>query len=89
MSAKRGMKALDIETDSSWEDLTADRTRWRRTLNVHLKTGEEKLVNAAEDKQTRRKERITPTDQLLPTDVAFMIETCHALVDSCRTYRRT
>ena len=34
-----------------------DRPRWRRILNQHFKTGEEKLMNDAEDKWIRRKER--------------------------------
>ena len=42
---KRDMKALDINTES-WEDLAADRMMWGSTLNQHLKSGEEKLVNA-------------------------------------------
>ena len=50
------MKALDINTES-WEDLAADRIRWRSTLNQHLKSGEEKLMNAEVRKRARRKER--------------------------------
>ena len=49
----RDMKALDIDA-ASWEGLAADRTRW---TNQHLKTGEEKLMNAAKDKRICRKER--------------------------------
>ena len=41
---KRDMKALE-----SWEGLAADRRRWRSNLNQHLKTGEEKMINAAAD----------------------------------------
>ena len=50
------MKALDINTES-WEDLAADRMMWRCTLNQHLKTGEEKLVNAEAGRRACRKER--------------------------------
>ena len=39
------MKALDVNT-KSWEDLAANRTMWGSTLNQHLKSAEEKLVNA-------------------------------------------
>ena len=39
------MKAFDITTELH-EDLAADRMMWRNTLNQHLKSGEEKLVNA-------------------------------------------
>ena len=53
---KRDMKALDINTES-WEDLAADHIMWRSTLNQHLKSGEEKLVNAEVGKRAGRKER--------------------------------
>ena len=53
---KRDTKALDINTES-WEDLAADRMRWRSTLNQHLKSGEEKLMNAEVGKRAHRKER--------------------------------
>ena len=52
---KRDMKALDIKTES-WEDLAADRMRWRSTLNQHLKSGEEKQ-NAEVGQRVRRKDR--------------------------------
>ena len=53
---KRDMKALDINTES-WEDLATDRMMWRSTLNKHLKSREEKLVNAKVGKRACRKER--------------------------------
>ena len=53
---KRDMKAFDISTNS-WEDLAADRMMWRSTLNQHLLTGENKLVNAEAGRRARRKER--------------------------------
>ena len=53
---KRDMKALDINT-KSWVDLAANRMMWRSTLNQHLKSGEEKLVNAEVGKRACRKER--------------------------------
>ena len=43
-------------SQTSWEGLAADRTRWRSTLNQHLKTGEDNLMNTAEDKRISRKE---------------------------------
>ena len=55
---KRDMKALDINT-ATWEDTAADRATWRSTLKQHLKTGEEKLMNATADKRALRKERST------------------------------
>ena len=51
---KRDVKALDINTES-WEDLAADRRMWRSTLNQHLKSGEEKLVNAEVGKKGLQK----------------------------------
>ena len=48
----RDMKAVDIDT-MSWEGLAADRTKWRNALKQHLKTGEDKLLDAAADKQAR------------------------------------
>ena len=53
---KRDKKALDINTESQ-EDLAADRMRWRSTLSQHLKSVEEKLVDAEVGKRARRKER--------------------------------
>ena len=53
---KRDMRALDIDTET-WEGLANDRSRWRSTLNKHLKSGEGKLMNEAAEKRTRRKER--------------------------------
>ena len=55
---KRDMKALDINT-ATWEDTAADRATWRSTLRQHMKTGEEKLMNATADKRALRKERST------------------------------
>ena len=52
---KRDMNALDINTEP-WEDLSADHMMWGSTLNQHLKTGEEKLVNAEVAKRACRKE---------------------------------
>ena len=51
---KRDMKALDININS-WEDLAADCTSWRSTLQTkQLQTGEEKLSEAAAEKWVRR-----------------------------------
>ena len=46
---KRDMKALDININS-WEDLAADCTSWRSTLQKQLQTGEEKLSVATAEK---------------------------------------
>ena len=69
---KRDMKALKMETDS-WEDTAADRSRWRGTLDQHLKAGEESLQHAAEEKRARRKQRhLSSTD----TDAAHNCNIC-------------
>ena len=51
----RDMKAVDIDT-MSWEGHAADRTKWRSAVKQHLKTGEDKLMTDAADKQARRKD---------------------------------
>ena len=53
---KRGKQAIAIDTDT-WEDLAADRSRWRCILTYYLKSGEKRLLSAAEEKLPRRKER--------------------------------
>ncbi len=77
------MKAVDIDT-TSWEGLAADRTKWRRALKQHLKTGEDKLMTAAADKRAHRKEgssSIRPETTVI--DVMSAIKTAiHALVFS-------
>ena len=55
-ACKRDMKALDINP-SDWEDLAADRPKWRAALTTHLKSSEKRMSAAAEEKRTRRKER--------------------------------
>ena len=61
------MKAPDIDA-ASWEGLAADRTIRRSTLNQHLKTWEEKLMNAAE------RTAATTANQRLHTDATLMVE---------------
>ena len=69
----RDMKALDIDA-ASWEGLAADRTRWGSTLNQHLKTVEEKLMNAAEDNRIRGKERSNCSNQRPHIDATSVVE---------------
>ncbi|GCC27902.1 hypothetical protein chiPu_0006328 [Chiloscyllium punctatum] len=76
----RDMKALDIITES-WERLAADRTRWRSTLNHHLRRGEMNLMSAAADKRACRKEcsyssRSTTTYRCYLCD-----RDCHSSID--------
>ena len=68
---KRDMKAQDINTES-WEDLAADRMMWRSTLNQHLTTGEEKLLNTVGDRACR-KERSRPDTTHNVTFVAEIV----------------
>ena len=78
----REIKALDVDT-ASWEGLAADRTRWRSTLNQHLKTGKEKPMNAACGYAERSK--ATPADQRPYTDATFVVESASpASVSSAR-----
>ena len=49
---KRDLKALEIKTEHS-EELTTDGSSWRGTPTVRLKTGENTLKRAAEEKQKR------------------------------------
>ena len=53
---KRDLKALDIDTNS-WEDTSADRSRWRSTLQRQLKAGEVRILSLANGKRARQKAR--------------------------------
>ena len=54
-ACKRDMKALNIDP-RDWEDLAADRPKWRATLTTHLKSSEKHMSAAAEEKRAKRKE---------------------------------
>ena len=56
---KRVIRALDIDTESR-ACLEADHTRWRRTLNQRLQSGEEKMMKAEADKRAPRKRSNNP-----------------------------
>jgi len=51
---KRDTKALDINTEN-WEEVAADRSKWRSVLHKQLKSGEEKIHTAANGKRAKRK----------------------------------
>ena len=51
---KRDMKAVGIDTET-WENLAADRSKYRGAVTKHIKTGEEKLTQAATERRARRK----------------------------------
>ena len=52
---KRDMTVVDINTES-WESLAANRSKWREALTLHLKSGKEKLTQAAIERRVRRKQ---------------------------------
>ena len=57
------------------EDLAADRIMWRSILNQHLKTGEERLVNAEVVKRTCTKERNNSNrPETTHTNATFVVE---------------
>ena len=68
---KRDMKTVDINTES-WESLAANRSKWRGVLTTHLKSGEEKLSQAATERRARRKQ----------SDSSYRPETVH-MCDLC------
>ena len=53
---KGDMKALDINTEI-WEDTTANHISWHCLLKKQLRTGEERILNLAEQRRARQKAR--------------------------------
>ena len=68
---KRDMKAVDIDTET-WENLAADRSQWRGAVTKHLKTGEDKLTQAATERRVRRKLCVSSVQQ-----PAYTCNTCN------------
>ena len=68
---KCDMKAVDIDTET-WENLAADRSQWRGAMTKHLKTGEDKLTQAATERRVRRKLCISSVQQ-----PAYTCNTCN------------
>ena len=82
---KRDMKVLDINVNS-WEDLAADRTSWRSTLQNQLPTCEEKLSAATAEKRARRKETTANKPESTDTDTTCVVATVTlALVSTATT----
>ena len=50
---KRNLKSLDIDVNT-WEDLAADRSRWRHELHTGLARSEGKQQQTAEEKRARQ-----------------------------------
>ena len=59
---KRDMEAVDIDIET-WENLAADRSQWRGAVTKHLKTGEDKLTQAALERRVRRKLCVSSVQQ--------------------------
>lgn len=70
-AVKRDMKAVGIDKES-WKNLAADRSQWRGTVTKHLKTGEEKLTQAATERRSRRKLPVSFVQQ-----TAYTCNTCN------------
>ena len=68
---KRDMKAVDIDTET-WENLAADWSQWRGAVTKHLKTGEDKLTQAATERRVRRKLCVSSVQQ-----PAYTCNTCN------------
>ena len=68
---KRDMKAVGIDTET-WENLAADRSQWRGAVTKHLKTGREKLTQAATERRARRKLCVSSVLQ-----TAYTCNTCN------------
>ena len=51
--------AIDDFGECVWEQVAADRNKWKKELHQGLQTGETKLQQEAIDKRTRRKIRQT------------------------------
>ena len=75
---KRGMKAVGIDT-GTWENLTADRSQWRGAVTKQLKTGEEKLTQAATERWARRKLCVSSVQQTAYTCNTFNKD-CHSRI---------
>ena len=68
---KRDMKAVNIDTET-WENLAADRSQWRGAVTKHLKTGEDKLTQAAIERRVCRKLCVSSVQQ-----PAYTCNTCN------------
>ena len=72
-ACKRDMKALNIDP-RDWEDLAADRPKWRATLTTHLKSNEKHMSAAAEEKRAKGKESQLQTS--IDCDTPHRCKTC-------------
>ena len=74
---KRDMKTVDIGTES-WESLAANRSKRRGALTTHLKSGEEKLSQAATERRALRKQSDS-------SDRPETVHTCDLCNRDCRS----
>lgn len=84
---KRDVKALRLNTER-WEDFAAIRCKWRSTLAKHLKSGEDRLISAEEDKWTRRKESHSSNSTETTNRCELCDRDCHSRIDLCSHRRR-
>ena len=82
---KRDMKALSMDT-LCWEDLSADRSKWRSNLLRSLKSGELKLAAAADERRVQRKEKERSTT---PLDINTDTNTVQFICNFCNRHCRS
>jgi len=83
---KHDMKAVDINTES-WESLAANWSKWRDALTKHLKSGEEKLTQAATERRVRRKQRDSLDRPETEHRCSLCNRDCHSHIGLC-SHRR-
>jgi len=83
---KHDMKAVDINTES-WESLAANWSKWREALTKHLKSGEEKLTQAATERRVRRKQRDSLDRPETEHRCSLCNRDCHSHIGLC-SHRR-
>ena len=66
------IRTLVIVDTETWENLAADRSQWRGAVTKHLKTGEDKLTQAATERRVRRKLCVSSVQQ-----PAYTCNTCN------------
>ena len=71
---KRDLKAVDIGVER-WEELAADRDRWRRETRKGLARMEARREQTARDKHTRQKN----SQRTAPQDTPYRCDVCNRL----------
>ena len=81
---KRDMKSTNINHDT-WEDVhvATNRTAWKQRVSRGLKTGEEMILKAADDKRAKRKaSQCDPTQTTHSEDLVFTCQGCKRICKS-------